>query len=159
MPRSIGHITVAAVGRLRERQWQAAQDEYTRRLRNYTDFKLVEVKDAVGKSLPDAVAVAREGEQLLAAAPRGSRLVLMSAEGRAMSSPELADYLQSHLEIHGDLTFLIGGPIGFDAAVTAAAHEQLALSRMTFPHELARVVLLEQLYRAFTILHGEPYHK
>lgn len=159
MPRSIGHITVAAVGRLRERHWQAAQDEYARRLRNYTDFKLVEVKDAVGKSLPDAVAVAREGELLLAAAPRGARLVLMSAEGHAMSSPELADYLQSQLETHGHLAFLIGGPIGFDAAVTAAAHEQLALSRMTFPHELARVVLLEQLYRAFTILHGEPYHK
>ncbi len=159
MPRSIGHITVAAVGRLRERHWQTAQEEYTRRLRNYTDFNLVEVKDAVGKSLPDGVAVAREGEQLLAAAPRGSRLILMSAEGRVMSSPELADYLQSQLEIHGHLTFLIGGPIGFDEAVTAAAHEQLALSRMTFPHELARVVLLEQLYRAFTILHGEPYHK
>lgn len=159
MPRPIGHISVVAVGRLRERHWLAAQEEYARRLGHYTDFNLIEVKDAVGKSLPDNVAVAREGEQLLAAAARGARLTLMSAEGRAMSSPELAVYLQSQLEAFGDLAFLIGGPLGFDPAVTAAAHDRLALSRLTFPHELARVVLLEQLYRAFTILNGEPYHK
>lgn len=158
MPRSIGHITIAAVGKLRERHWLAAQAEYARRLGHYTDLKLIEVKDAVGKSLPDNVAVAREGEQLLAAA-RGARLILMSADGRAMSSPELAIYLQSQLEAFGDMAFLIGGPLGFDPTVTAAAHDRLALSRLTFPHELARVVLLEQLYRAFTILNGEPYHK
>lgn len=159
MPRPIGHITVAAVGRLRERHWQAAQDEYTRRLSHYTDFKLVEVRDVVGKALPDAAAVAREGESLLAAAPRGARLIVMTADGREMSSPELGAYLQGQLESYGALALLIGGPLGFDAAVTAAAHDRLALSRLTFPHELARVILLEQLYRAFTILHGEPYHK
>lgn len=159
MPRSIGHISVIAVGRLRERHWQAAQDEYARRLANYTDFKLIEVKDAVGKTSPDSVAMAREGEQLLAAGTRRARLILMTAEGRAMSSPELAVYLQSQLEAFGDLAFLIGGPLGFAPAVTAAAHDRLALSRLTFPHELARIVLLEQLYRAFTILNGEPYHK
>ncbi len=65
MPRAIGHITVVAVGKLRERHWQDAQDEYVRRLAHYTDLNLVEVKDAVGKSLPDVVAIAREGEQLL----------------------------------------------------------------------------------------------
>jgi 23S rRNA (pseudouridine1915-N3)-methyltransferase len=152
-------MTLAAVGKLRERHWQTAQDEYVKRLGYYTDFRLIEVKDAVGKSLPDAVAVAREGELLLAATPRGSRVILMSADGCEMNSSELSAYLQSQLETHGELTFLIGGPLGFDPAVTAAAHDRLALSRMTLPHELARVVLLEQLYRAFTILHGEPYHK
>jgi 23S rRNA (pseudouridine1915-N3)-methyltransferase len=159
MPRSFGHITLAAVGKVRERHWQAAQEGYVKRLGYYTDFRLVEVKDTVGKSLPDAVAMAREGELLLAAASRASRVILMSADGREMSSPELATYLQLQLETLGDLTFLIGGPLGFDSAVAAAAHDRLALSRMTLPHELARVVLLEQLYRAFTILHGEPYHK
>ena len=143
MPRAIGHLTVAAVGRLRR----------------YTDFQLVEVKDVVGRALPDAVAAAREGEQLLAAAPRGARLVLLTADGRHPSSPELAAWLQSQLEQVGTLAFLIGGPVGFDPATAAAAHERLSLSRLTFPHELARVVLLEQLYRAFTIIHGEPYHK
>lgn len=159
MPRSIGHLTLAAVGRLRERHWLAAQDEYIQRLDRYTDFKLVEVRDAVGKALPDAVAMAREGEQLLAAVPRGARAILMSAEGREMTSVDLANYLQNQLEIHGELAFLIGGPLGFDPAVTSAAHDRLSLSRLTFTHEIARVILLEQLYRAFTILHGEPYHK
>ncbi len=159
MPRAIGHITLAAVGRLKERHWQAAQDDYARRLNRYTDFRLVEVRDAVGKSLPDATALGREGEQLLAAVPKGARVILMTPDGREMGSPELAAYLQDQLEMHGELAFLIGGPLGFDAAVSAAAHDSLALSRLTFPHELARVILLEQLYRAFTILHGEPYHK
>lgn len=87
MPRAIGHLTVAAVGRLREPHWQAAQDEYARRLRRYTDFQLVEVKDVVGRALPDTAAAAREGEALPAAAPRGARLVLMTAGGRQHSSP------------------------------------------------------------------------
>ena len=159
MPRSIGHITVAAVGKLRESHWRAAQDDYARRLGHYTDFQLVEVKDAVGKSLPDAVAMAREGEQLLAAVPPGARAILISPDGRRMDSPELATWLQTQLEMVGDLAFLIGGPLGFDPSVIAATPERLSLSPMTFTHEMARVILLEQLYRAFTILHGVPYHK
>lgn len=159
MPRATGHLTVAAVGRLRERYWQAAQDEYARRLARYTDFQLVEVKDAIGRGLPDTVAMIREGEQLLAAARGAARLVLLSAEGREHTSPELAAWLQGQLEQYGRLAFLVGGPRGFDPATVATAHEQLSLSRLTLPHEVARVVLLEQLYRAFTILNGEPYHK
>lgn len=158
MPRPIGHLTVVAVGKLREPHWQAAQDEYARRLGRYTNFALVEVRDAA-RSLPEVTARAREGEQLLAAAPRGARLILMTAGGRQPSSPELSAWLSAQLEQYGQLAFLIGGPGGFDPAVAAAAQERLALSRLTFPHELARVVLLEQLYRAFTILHGEPYHR
>jgi 23S rRNA (pseudouridine1915-N3)-methyltransferase len=158
MPRAIGHVTVVAVGRLKERHWQTAQDDYARRLGRYTDFKLVEVRDAVGKLLP-GVALGREGEQVLAAVPKGARVIRLAADGQEMSSPELAAYLESRLEAHGELAFLIGGPLGFDATVIAASHDQLALSRLTFPHELARILLLEQLYRAFTIMHGEPYHK
>lgn len=159
MARLFGHITIVAVGRLRENHWQVAQADYVRRLGHYTDFRLLEVKDAVGKSMPESVALGREGEQLLAAVPRGARLVLMDAGGRQMSSPDLAAHLQTQLETYGDLAFVIGGPAGFDPSVVAAADDRLALSRMTFPHELARVVLLEQLYRAFTILRGEPYHR
>ena len=157
--RATGHLSAIAVGKLREKHWLAAQAEYARRLTHYTDFNLIEVKDAVGKSLPDAVAMAREGEQLLAAVPRGARVVGLDPGGKPMSSPDLAAWLQTQLEAHGNLAFLIGGPLGFDPAVTAAAHDRLSLSPLTFTHEIARVLLLEQLYRAFTILNGEPYHK
>lgn len=158
MPRRIGHITIAAVGKLREPHWQRAQEEYVRRLGRYTDLTLVEVKDVAGKAIPEAVATAREGEALLNAAS-GKRTILLSPIGRRMTSSELAHFLQTQLELYGDLAFLIGGPGGFNEAVVTAADEQLSLSPLTFPHELARIILLEQLYRAFTILHGEPYHK
>jgi 23S rRNA (pseudouridine1915-N3)-methyltransferase len=158
MTSKIGTITIIAVGKVREKQWQAALAEYKKRLHFYTNFKLVEVKDAVGR-FPDTTAVQREGEQLLKAAADSNRTILLSAEGKAMDSSGLARFLQTQIERYGRLAFLIGGPLGFAAEVTAAADEQLSLSRLTFPHELARVILLEQLYRAFTILNNEPYHK
>ena len=159
MPRPIGHITIVAVGKLRERHWRTAQEAYVQRLQHYTNLGLIEVKDVVGKSQTDSVAVAREGERLLAAVPRGARVIAMTAGGQKMTSPGLSDYLQAQLETYGELAFLIGGPLGIDPAVAAAAPERLSLSPLTFTHEMARVILLEQLYRAFTILHGEPYHK
>ncbi|MBP6806203.1 MAG: 23S rRNA (pseudouridine(1915)-N(3))-methyltransferase RlmH, partial [Chloroflexi bacterium] len=76
-----------------------------------------------------------------------------------LTSPALAQFLQKQIEVHGRLAFLIGGPVGFSDDVLAAAHHQIALSPLTFTHELARVIFLEQLYRAFTILNGENYHK
>jgi 23S rRNA (pseudouridine1915-N3)-methyltransferase len=158
MARRIGHITIAAVGKLRASHWQRAQADYVRRLEHYTVFNLIEVKDIVGKSMPGAVAVAKEGELLLAAAT-GRRTILLSEDGRLQTSNQMAETLRAQLEQFGHLVFLIGGPIGFDEAVKAAAHDKWALSPLTFTHELARVILLEQLYRAFTILHGEPYHK
>lgn len=158
MPNRIGSITVAAVGKIREKHWQTAQAEYTKRLSNYTNFRLVEVKDAVGR-LPDGTALQREGEQLLKAAAEANRNIILSAEGKMMDSLGLARFLQTQIELYGQLVFLIGGPLGFAVEVETAAHEALSLSRLTFPHELARVILLEQLYRAFTILNNEPYHK
>jgi 23S rRNA (pseudouridine1915-N3)-methyltransferase len=154
----MGHIAVVAVGKLREKHWRAAQAEYEKRLHFYTSFNIIEVKDAVGR-FPDAVALQREGEQLLKAAAGAGRIILLSAAGKAVDSPELARFLEQQIGVYGRLAFFIGGPLGFASDVIDAAHEQIALSRLTFPHELARVILLEQLYRAFTILNGEQYHK
>jgi 23S rRNA (pseudouridine1915-N3)-methyltransferase len=159
MARAYGHITIAVVGKIRTRHWLAAQDDYLKRLKHYATVDLIEVKDIVGRGVPDAQAMAREGQQLLDVAARANRTILLDPTGRELDSPQLARDLQSWLETYGGAAFLIGGPLGFAPEVTAAAHESLALSRLTFTHELARVVWLEQLYRAFTILHGEPYHK
>jgi len=154
-----GHLTIAAVGRLKRREWQVAQEDYLARLGRYTDVFLVEVKDAVGRGFPDAVAMQREGESLLKATADGQRRILLSADGRAITSKQLARFMQEQIEVFGRIAFLIGGPLGFAPEVEAAADERLSLSRMTFPHDLARIMLLEQVYRGFTILRGEPYHK
>ncbi|MCA9961454.1 MAG: 23S rRNA (pseudouridine(1915)-N(3))-methyltransferase RlmH [Anaerolineales bacterium] len=159
MPLFPGHIQVTAVGKLSAKHWLAAQDDYAKRLRRYVDLQLVEVKDVVGRGQPDMVAMQKEGEQLLKAAAGVNRLVLLSPDGAVMSSPALAQWLQKQLEIYGRIAFLIGGPVGFSEEVIAASHDQIALSPLTFTHELARVILLEQLYRAFTIRNNEKYHK
>ena len=159
MARTYGRITVAAVGKVRARHWLAAQEEYLKRLNHYTTFELVEVKDAVGRGLADEQAMEREGQLLQQVASGAARTILLDPTGRELTSPQLAKELQGILETSGSVAFLIGGPLGFSPAVTDAAQDSLSLSRLTFTHEMARVICLEQLYRAFTILHGEPYHK
>lgn len=158
MPLFPARVQVVAVGKLNGRYWLPAQEDYVKRLRRYADFHLVEVKDVVGRGLPDEVAVAKEGELLQQAAGSG-RLIVLTPTGTQLSSPELARFLQRQMEEHGRFSFLVGGPLGFSPGLLAAAHNQLSLSALTFPHELARIVLLEQLYRAFTILNNEKYHK
>jgi 23S rRNA (pseudouridine1915-N3)-methyltransferase len=159
MPRLGGRLLVAAVGKIKEKHWQAAQLDYVKRLNRYTDFQLVEVKDAVGRSVPETVAMQREGEQLLQAVGDMNRLIALTPVGKQLSSPELADFLQKEVVAFGRLAFLIGGPFGLSDEVLASCPLQLSLSNLTFPHEMARIILLEQLYRACTILSNEKYHK
>ena len=155
----IGQITVAAVGRIKRSEWQSAQDDYVKRLKRYTSLSVREVKDSVGRGFPDTVAMQREGEALLKASEKARQRILLSPEGSEMSSKQFARYLKRQIEQHCHLSFLIGGPLGFAPEVESAAQDSISLSRLTFPHELARIVFLEQLYRAFAILRGEPYHK
>lgn len=158
MTRSSGQITLIAVGKLKTKPWKLAQDEYLGRLGHYTRFELVELKDMVG-TLPDHVAVAKEGELLLNAAASIPIRIALTPVGHPLTSPQLADFLQKQIELYSHLAFLMGGPLGFSAQALAACPQQISLSPLTFTHEMARVILLEQLYRAFTILHGEKYHK
>ncbi|MCP4421968.1 MAG: 23S rRNA (pseudouridine(1915)-N(3))-methyltransferase RlmH [Chloroflexi bacterium] len=159
MTRLNGRLIIATVGKTKNRAWLAAQKDYVKRLDRYTHVKLVEVKDVVGRSVPDRVAMIREGEQLLKATANCSRLIALTPTGKLRSSPNLAIWLQKRVEVYGRIGFLIGGPLGFSDEVLAACHEQISLSPLTFTHELARVLLLEQLYRSCTILAGERYHK
>ena len=159
MSRLNGRLTIATVGKIKNKAWLAAQNDYVKRLSRYTTVTLIEVKDVVGRSVPDGVAMMREGEQLLAAVANCSRLIALTPTGKLHSSPNLAVWLQKRVEIYGRIGFLIGGPLGFSDELLAACDEQISLSSLTFTHELAHVLLLEQLYRACTILAGERYHK
>jgi 23S rRNA (pseudouridine1915-N3)-methyltransferase len=159
MPASSIRITIAAVGRLRERAWRDMQAGYLERLQRYAQIDLVEVKDVAGRAVPEQAALQKEGEQLLRITAEARRRILLAPDGRLMTSPELAGYLQRQWETFGHMAFLVGGPTGFSSELRDRTEEMLSLSPLTFPHELARIMLLEQLYRAFTILRGEKYHK
>ena len=154
-----GRLTIATVGKIKNRAWLVAQDDYVKRLGHYTTLDLIEVRDVVGRSIPDDVAMAKEGEQLLQAVADSQRLIALTPTGKLRSSPSLATWLQKRVVDYGRIAFLIGGPLGFSDDVLAACHEEISLSPLTFTHELARILLLEQLYRACTILAGEQYHK
>lgn len=151
-------LRIAAVGRLKEPHWRAACDEYLKRLRPYATVEVVEAADRdVSRDAPRAIAA--EGVDLLRAIPEGSHVIALDLGGRQVSSPELADHLaELFVRRRSDITFVVGGSAGLAPEVLARADELLSLSRMTLPHQLARVVLLEQVYRAFRIMRNEPYH-
>jgi 23S rRNA (pseudouridine1915-N3)-methyltransferase len=154
------HIRLIAVGKLRGSIWQPAASEYGQRLQRYVNFHLVEVRDAVGKGLPDHAARVEEGRRIAELVEPGNYLIALERERKSFGSEQFAQLLRRQMETGiRQMDFVIGGPVGLDAQIIAKANLRLSLSAMTLPHELARVVLLEQLYRAFTILRGEPYHK
>ena len=140
-------ILILAIGRLKEEFWAAADLEYRKRLRHYATVEIREVKD-------DAA--------LLAALPPRATLIVLDERGEQLSSDELARKILGAEEQHGGgatLAFEIGGAEGFSAEVRKRAARMVAFGRITLPHRIARIVLLEQIYRGFTILRGEPYHK
>ncbi len=151
-------LRVAAVGKLKERYWREACAEYAKRLGRYATVEVIEVPD---RDLSHGVdrAVAAEGADLLRALPSGSHVVALEIGGRQVSSETLAARLEALMSGGtADVTFVVGGSAGLAAAVSDRADERMSLSRMTLPHQLCRVVLLEQLYRAFRIIRNEPYH-
>ncbi|MDO4183047.1 MAG: 23S rRNA (pseudouridine(1915)-N(3))-methyltransferase RlmH [Coriobacteriia bacterium] len=154
-------IRIVAVGKLKERFWREACQEYLKRLGGYAQVSVVEVAD-VSPGSAGGVEAAREkeGHAVLAAIPEGSYVMLLAIEGKQLSSVEFSLRLDKlALEGESDVTFVIGGSDGVCEAVQQRADQQLSFGRITLPHNLARVVLLEQLYRAFKISRREPYHK
>jgi len=131
---------------------------YAERVRRHAELDLVELPAAKG-ALPPADARRREGEALLAKLKPESWLVALDERGTLLDSLELARLVATARDAGRELVFAIGGDEGLDTPVRERAWKVLALSRMTLPHRLARLVLLEQLYRAFSMLRGEPYHK
>lgn len=154
-------ITVVAVGKLKERFWADACVEYVKRLSAYASIKMVEIPDRdPAKTGGEEAGRALEGKAILAAIPERSHVVLLDIGGKERSSEEIASHLND-LMLRGEssITFVIGGSCGVSSEVRARADERLSFGRITLPHNLARVVLLEQVYRAFKIMRGEPYHK
>ena len=146
-------FTIVAVGKLKERFWTEACAEYVKRLQPYARTKVVEVPDIAG-------GLEREGAAVCKAIPERAHVVLLAIEGRERSSEALSKRIDDlGLSGIGEIVFVIGGSDGVSDAVRTRADETLSFGPITMPHNLARVVLLEQLYRACKISRGEPYHK
>lgn len=143
------------VGKTKDSSWRALQDEYLRRLSHFVKCEVVELRDSSPPGDPNI-----EGERILAARNQKTFVVLLDVAGEMISSQDLARKVESWQD-RGlkEVTFLIGGANGVSPKVAETADISLSLSFLTFTHEMARVVLLEQLYRAYTIIKGFPYQK
>ncbi len=151
-------IRIVAVGKDRSGLHAPAVEEYARRIARYARFEIVEVREA-RKYAGTPRARDEEGETILATLGERERVVALDERGDEETSVAFARRVARWLERARDVALVIGGSDGLSDAVKTRAAEQIALSRMTFAHQLARLVLVEQLYRAFTIVRGEPYHK
>ncbi len=152
-------ITVISPGKTREAWLQAALDEYIRRLSRYCKVRMVTVPDAPDSREPEK-AKDDEGRGILAKIKPRDFVVALDLGGRQLDSLQLSENLMNWLEKGGSsVTFVIGGASGLASQVLTRAQDRLCLSRMTFTHQMTRLILLEQCYRGFRLLNNEPYHK
>ena len=157
-------ITLITVGKIKEKYFTDAIAEYAKRLSRYCKLEIIEVAD---EKTPDGASEAlenqikeKEGERILSKVPDSAYVIALAIEGKQLSSEELADKMEKW-NVNGvsHLVFIIGGSLGITPKVLNRADFKLSFSKMTFPHQLMRVVLLEQIYRSFRIRNNEPYHK
>ncbi|WP_078429581.1 23S rRNA (pseudouridine(1915)-N(3))-methyltransferase RlmH [Alkalihalobacterium alkalinitrilicum] len=158
------NISIITVGKLKEKYLTMGINEYIKRLSAYAKIEIVEVPD---EKAPEQLSVTemeqikqKEGEKILAKIHPDAHVIALAIEGKQMSSEQLASELDK-LATYGKskFTFIIGGSLGLSEEVLKRSNAQLSFSKMTFPHQLMRLILVEQVYRAFRINRGEPYHK
>lgn len=156
-------FNIVYVGNIKDKYLADAAAEYEKRLGAYgkvANFELKEEKITDGASAAEiSASIAREGERILAAVPQKSYKIALCVEGREMSSEEYAAFLGKVKDMSAQITFIIGGAFGLSEDVKRASDARISISKMTFTHRLARVLLLEQTYRAMNILAGGKYHK
>ena len=152
-------VVIAAVGKPRDRHLAAAIVEYETRAARYWPLDVVEVREASGRGISPELARQREGERILERLPAAVALVVCDEHGDRLTSTEFATLLNDTRNRARDIAFVIGGAFGLANSLRDRATRAMQLAPWTLPHEMARLVLAEQLYRAGTIVRGEPYHK
>jgi len=153
-------LTILCMGKTKERFVQEGIEKYLRYLRPYADASIKELKEEKIQDLKDAPSIRKkEAARIFKAVPAGAYLISLDERGEGFTSHEFASLLNNTLESGvREMIFVIGGAMGLDEEVVARSAKTVALSRWTFTHDMARLVLLEQLYRAFTIIKGKTYH-
>jgi 23S rRNA (pseudouridine1915-N3)-methyltransferase len=158
------NISIITVGKLKEKYLKQGIEEYLKRLTAYAKVEMIEVADEKApeelSGLEMVQVKQKEGERILAKISQDTYVIALAIQGKLASSEELADSLDK-LATYGKskIAFVIGGSLGLSEDVIKRSNEQLSFSRMTFPHQLMRLILVEQIYRAFRINRNEPYHK
>lgn len=158
------NIKVICIGKLKEKYWVDAIAEYSKRLTPYCSLEIAELKESrlrqnAGPAEEEEVKV-NEGREILDKISQSDYVITLEIKGKRLSSEQLADKMaELALDGRADVDFIIGGSLGLSAEVSRRADYKLSFSDMTFPHQLMRVILLEQIYRSFKIQRGEPYHK
>lgn len=158
------NITIITVGKLKEKYLKQGIDEYLKRLTAYAKVEIIELPDEKApETLSDVEMIQikdKEGERILSKINPDAHVIALAIEGKMKTSEELADTIDK-LGTYGKskITFIIGGSLGLSQEVMKRADEALSFSKMTFPHQLMRLILVEQVYRAYRIIRNEPYHK
>ena len=152
-------ITLLLTGKTSDTRLASLIEDYQQRLRHYVPFEIVVLPDLKNaKALSEEQVKTAEGNLILQFLTPSMDVLLLDEHGREFRSIEFADYLQKKMSSGKDLTLVIGGPYGFSDAVYARANGKISFSQMTFSHQMIRIMAIEQLYRAMTILRHEPYH-
>ena len=152
-------ITLIQLGKTRFAHLQEGISDYHNRIRHYINFDEITIPDLKNiKNLSFAEIRKKEGEQILKIIDKSAFLVLLDERGKQKSSEEFAEFIRKNMISGRDIVLLVGGAYGFSEEVYTRANDKIALSRMTFSHQLVRLIFAEQLYRSMTIIRGEPYH-
>lgn len=152
-------IKLITIGKTDEQYLLEGIDKYISRLKHYVSFELTVISDLkMGKKANLELQKEKEGEEILQRIAKNEYVVLLDENGENYNSIAFSNYLQKRMNAGLDLVFVIGGPFGFSKRIYERANEKMALSKMTFSHQMVRLFFIEQLYRGFTILKGEKYH-
>ena len=148
-------MKIICVGKVKEKFFVDAINEYSKRISKYNKLEIIEIPDESNES----IAMKKEGEKILSKIKDNDYVVTLEIEGNSLTSLEFAKKIDNNFNSNKNLTFVIGGSYGLDESVKSRSDYKLSFSKFTFPHQLFRVILLEQIYRAYKINHNENYHK
>lgn len=153
-------ITIVAVGKIKEKALVSLLDEYKKRISGYTKIEIIECDDEPNDKLPDNQVKEIEGQRILKQIKKDAYVILLDLRGKALDSVQLAQKIQEINTYHSsNITFVIGGSLGVSDEVKERADYLFKMSDLTFPHNLARLIILEQIYRSYKIANNEKYHK
>lgn len=148
-------IKIICLGSIKEKYLQEAVQDYSKRLAKYTKLEIIEIKDE--KDSPDSLK--KEKAVILKNINSKDNIVILDIKGKQLTSEELSEFINKELTINSNITFIIGSSNGIDDEIKKLTNKKISFSSLTFPHQLFRVILLEQIYRGFKILNNESYHK